>query len=115
MNFFFFKRVPRHKNFHYEPRYYDPVKEELQNRTEKIKRELNMGSQPELGHYRENISQAFTRRQRKDKRVSGMQVILIAIFLAAFIGYYFYGNAALYAFAILFPAYILIRTRSFFK
>lgn len=114
MIFPFFKRVPRHKNFHYEPRYYDPVKEELNIRTEKVKRELSKESSEEF-LYRENISQAFSRRQKKDRRASGMQMALVAIFLATFVGYYYYGNAALWAFVIIFPVYIFIRSRRFFS
>ena len=114
MIFPFFKRVPRHKKFNYEPRYYDSVKEEINIRTQQLKRELDKGSD-EQNLYKENISAAFSRRARKDKRVSGMQAVIIALFVGTFIGYYFYGNLALWVFVILFPVYIFIRSRKFFR
>ena len=114
MIFPFFKRGPRHKRFNYEPRYYDSVKEEINIRTQQIKRELNQNAD-EQSSYRENISAAFTRRAKKDKRVSGMQGVIIALFVGTFIGYYYYGNAALWAFVILFPVYIFIRSRKIFR
>ncbi len=114
MIFPFFKRAPKYKRFNYEPRYYDPIKEEINNRTEQIKRELKKDNRANA-QYRDNISQAFKRRYKKDTRVSGMQFLLIILFMGTFVGYYFYGSAVLWVFVVLFPVYIFIRTRRFFE
>ena len=34
-------RTPRHQKFHIEPRYYDPIKEEIAERTERIRKEMD--------------------------------------------------------------------------
>ncbi len=114
MIFPFFKRVSGHKRFKYEPRYYDSVKEEINIRTEQIKRELNKDTESN-SLYKENISSAFTRRSRKNSRVSGMQAVIIALFVGTFVGYFIYGNVALWTFLVLFPVYIFIRTRKYFS
>jgi hypothetical protein len=104
--------MPRHKRFSFEPRYYDPVKEDIQNRTERIKGELKHTS---LQSHRENIRAAYSKRARREKSTNFMQLLLILIFLGTFFGWIFYGNVVLYAFLIVFPIYIFLRTRKFFQ
>lgn len=36
-------KIPRHKEYSITPRYYDPVKEDIARRTERIKRDLKGG------------------------------------------------------------------------
>lgn len=111
MNFSFLKRVPKYKRFYYEPRYYDPVKEEIKIRTEKIRDEF---SHEKEANYRSTISEGFARKRTKGGKASSMQLILIFLLLGAFLGYIFYGNIALWIFLILFAAYVFIRTRKNF-
>ena len=105
-------RIPKYKRFHFEPRYYDPIKEDIQNRTERIKGELKITS---AQTHREHIKAAFTNRARREKTGDFMQLLLIVIMLGTFTGWLFYGNVALYVFLVLFPLYIYLRTRKFFQ
>lgn len=36
-----FFKLPKHRNFNYKPRYYDPIKEEVQERVKKIEQEIS--------------------------------------------------------------------------
>ena len=105
-------RMPKHKRFKFEPRYYDPIKEDIQNRTERIKGELKITS---IQSHREHIRSAFSRRAKREKTSDFMQLLLIAIILGAFGGWLIYGNVVLYIFLVVFPLYIFIRTRKFFQ
>ena len=112
MKFPSLSRMPRHKRFTFEPRYYDPIKEDIQNRTERIKGEIKQTSSHA---YREHIKSAYATRARREKSTNFMQLLLILILLGTFFGWIFYGNLVLYAFVVIFPIYIFLRTRKFFQ
>lgn len=112
MKFPSLSRVPNYKRFNFEPRYYDPVKEDIQNRTERIKGELNITS---FKSHREHIKSAFSKRAKRDKTSDFMQLLLIIIMLGTFGGWLIYGTVVLYISLVVFPIYIFIRTRKFFQ
>jgi len=105
-------RIPKYKRFKFEPRYYDPIKEDIQNRTERIKGELKITSDQS---HREYLKSAFSHRAKREKSSDFMQLLLIFIILGAFGGWLIYGNVALYVFLAVFPLYIYFRTRKFFQ
>lgn len=104
--------MPQNKRFNIEPRYYDPIKEDIQNRTERIKGELKHTSSELHG---EHIRSAYANRDRREKSTNIMQLLLILILLGTFFGWIFYGNVVFYAFLIIFPIYLFLRTRKFFQ
>jgi len=105
-------RIPKYKRFNFEPRYYDPIKEDIQNRTERIKGELKITSSHT---HREHLKSAFRQRAKREKSSDFMQLLLIFIMLGTFGGWLIYGNIILYVFLIVFPLYIYLRTRKFFQ
>ncbi len=112
MKFPSLSKIPRHKRFNFEPRYYDPVKEDIKNRTERIREELKHES---IRSHREHIKNAFARRERSNIATNFMQLLLILILLSTFAGWLMYGNVALYIFLVIFPLYILLRASRFFR
>ena len=112
MKFPSLSRMPGYKRFNFEPRYYDPVKEDIQNRTERIKGELKITSSDS---HREHLKNAFSHRARREKSSDFMQLLLIFIMLGGVGGWLVYGNVVLYAFIVIFPLYIYLRTRKFFQ
>jgi hypothetical protein len=105
-------RLSNYKRFSFEPRYYDPVKEDIQNRTQRIKQELKITS---TNDHREQLKSAFNHRARREKSSDIMQVFLIILLLGTFVGWMIYGNVALYAFALAFPLFLYFRTRKLFQ
>jgi hypothetical protein len=101
-------KLPRNRQFTVTPRYYDPVKEEIKERTARIKRELD---KDEMVDYKSSISSAFSRRSRHQAKGSNMQILFILLLAGSFVGYIFYGNLALYAALALIPLYILMKLR----
>lgn len=78
MRFKSFIKLPAYKRFSFEPRYYDPIKEEVEKRERLIK-----------GSFRKNdtegtknrISDAFQSRQRENKKPVFIQAFIAIILL----------------------------------
>lgn len=105
-------RIPAHKQFHFEPRYYDPIKEDIARRTDRIKQEL---SGDKNNNYRANISYAFAHKNRQGNKTGLIQFSLIAAMFGAFFGYLYYGNIAIYTLLLVMGLYLLYRHRGRFK
>ncbi|MCG8476366.1 MAG: hypothetical protein MI784_12940 [Cytophagales bacterium] len=81
-----FIKLPRHSRFEIEPRHYDPIKEEIEERTEKIKRELELRKKGQGGR-RINISKAYKKKEREDLRSSLGMFFLVFVLGATAFGY----------------------------
>ena len=114
-----FTKVPSYQRFNYRPRYYDPLKDEKQQREERIKRELDQESRKETsandaGDYRTRIKGSFQAARRRSKPSSDTGVVLIrlavllfmALFLIAFLTW---GKPAIYSLFVFFPVYIYFK------
>jgi len=77
-------RVPKHQRFNYEPRHFDPIKEEMKEREERIRATMQ-GSNPQKINiqFRENLR----RHQKEDMRSNSIVLVLIAVFLILFVLY----------------------------
>lgn len=105
-------KIPTHQKFNYAPRFYDPVKEEIAERTRRIKSQ--MGDNPESG-YRSTIRQAFHRRSKETQQSNITQLLIIFLLVGTFFGYIYYGNAVLYITLALLSFYIFVKRTNFFK
>lgn len=85
-------RLPQHKQFTYEPIYYDERKEQLQERIRKI--ESEMGINKEEGEFKASLSRGsfshFHARKRKNQRYSSLRLVIILIFLFLVTYYLFF-------------------------
>lgn len=100
-------RLPRNKRFEIEPRYYDPIKEEIEERTRRIKQEME-GGQSDGGYTPGKIS--FQRKTSAVPSTSLMQFGIAAILGGLVIGWLYLGNAVFYYFAYAaIPVYVYFR------
>jgi len=85
-----FFKVPQHKQFHYEPIYYDERKEKLEERIKTIEQEygINKGGKSVRSLQKGSFSNYQT-RNRKARRYSNTRLIIIIVFLV-FISYYLF-------------------------
>ena len=114
-------KIPSHQRFNYTPRYYDEIKEDIQERTERIRRELEQegvlersGNEQETGEYKSRISGSFSRRAQYRKSVNRSSLIQFGIFIllmGGFVGYLFYGSDVIYGFLLLVPLYAFLRLK----
>lgn len=110
MKFPSFVKIPQHKRFQFQPRYYDPIREEIQERTERIRFELKNESRS--GYASSNISSAFRRHRKSAPMSKGLiQFLIVIMLLASFYGYVFFIDWLLYIPLILIPIYLYLRLR----
>jgi len=104
--------TPGNKRFNFEPRYYDPIKEDIERRTARIKQEL---SGYKNSNYRTSISNAFSRKTPQSNKTGLIQFSLIAGMFCIFFGYLYYGNIAIYILLTGMGLYLLYRLRGLFN
>lgn len=95
-------RTPRYQKFHVEPRYYDPVKEEMDKRTQAIKQELNTGNDEiDRPVYSSRIAGSFKmKKSASTGSATLMQLVIMVLLISVIFGYLYVGNLALYIFAL---------------
>ncbi len=110
-------RLPKHKHFGYTPRFYDPIKEDVQERTKRIKQEMqgNSGAVHES-----SIAGSFRRKSRNVPQGFTYSSSLIQLFIAValfgtFVGYLFYGNLIFYVLLLGVPVYLFLKFRGIFS
>ncbi|MEO1254283.1 MAG: hypothetical protein AAFY41_05290 [Bacteroidota bacterium] len=97
-------RLPKHQQFRIQPRYYDPVKEEIRERTERIKEEMEG---KESGDYKP--SKINFKRKKASQRSSSFTQLMIAASLGALIfGWLEYGNEIFQVYSIIILGVYLI-------
>jgi len=112
-----FGRTPKHQKFSFEPRFYDARKEELQERENRIRQELENEKNKTVDGYRSRIQGSFhSARKRSQASSSDLRAALIRIgvllFLTIFIvAYLQWGNVAMYGFLIFIPLYVWMKFR----
>ncbi|MDI9357025.1 MAG: hypothetical protein QM536_08400 [Chitinophagaceae bacterium] len=108
-------KVPAHKRFAFKPRYYDPIKEEITERTKRIETELQE-EDPTKPHS-STIRGAFKRKTGskktfgKDYSAAVGQLSATAMLVTLCLGYWYFGNKIIYAIGAIVGIYILFRLR----
>lgn len=103
-------KLGKYHRFNITPRYYDPIKEEIENRTQAIKRELEEEGVLRRGDdsnasfspgYRSSIRGSFRSRSKAKsssvfERSGLMRLLIFVILLGGLAGYLYLGNEVLY-------------------
>ena len=99
-------RIPRYQRFHIEPRYYDPIKEDIAQRVENMKKELE--SKADLSPSKI----AFKRKAKLSQEISFIQPIIALFLFVVVLGWLEFGNEFFYYLLwVLIPAYLLFKIR----
>ena len=102
-------RLPRHQQFRIQPRYYDPVKEEIKERTERIKEEMDGKAE---GNYQPSKI-SFRRKTKSAPATSMIQLGIAALLGVMVLGWLQFGNEVFYYLLwIVFPIYLIYRLKS---
>ncbi len=121
MKFFsLFTKAPQYQRFNYTPRFYDPQKEEMQERESRIKKELERerGIISESdGNYRSRIAGSFQAARKRSKPAIGANAtmirLVVLLFLAVFIiAFLEWGRPALYSLLLFIPFYLYLKFKS---
>ncbi len=101
-------RLPKYQRFEIQPRYYDPVKEDIEKRTDRIRKEIR--NQKE-GHSSESIREAYKAKRGSNQSADLFQFLMIIIVGVSIGGYLMYGANVYFALFLLIPLYIILRRR----
>ena len=100
-----FVRLPGHKKFNITPRYYDPIKEEIVERTEMIRRE--MSGEEDFGLGAHKIT--FDRRSSQGPNTSGLQIVIALGLSLGLIGWLYFGNSILHLLWLIIPLFLIFK------
>ncbi|MEQ9403293.1 MAG: hypothetical protein RIM99_06910 [Cyclobacteriaceae bacterium] len=105
-------RLPRYQQFEIKPRYYDPIKEEIEERTSRIKHAMD----GDEGRTYDSANFSF-RRKAKSAPATSMLQLLIAVLLGMLIlGWLEFGNDIFYyVLWIIVPGYLFYRLKTWKK
>ncbi len=101
-------RLPRYQRFEIQPRHYNPVKEDIENRTSRIRQELKLKKE---GKDVESIRDVYRSKKASDRSADLFQVLMVIIISVALGGYIFYGASVYFALLLLVPLYIILRRK----
>lgn len=81
-------RIAKHKRFQFSPRYYNPIKEDIENRTalieqdikEEDRQQMNADKRSEM--FRSKLQHSMQRRGRQDRKAFLIQAMIAAILFA---------------------------------
>lgn len=118
-----FTKAPQHQRFSYRPRYYDPQKEEMREREERIKRELELArgvASDDKEGYRSRIAGSFQAARKRSKPSAGTNAVLMRLAVLLFmtlllIAFFQWGKVALYGVLLFIPVYFYMKFKSFNK
>ncbi len=92
--------TPSNKRFSIQPRYYDPVKEDIEQRTDRIKRAMQAKKMEETdgnSDHDSRIQGSFGRNAFYKERSTGkLRFVILVLLAATAVGYFYFGNTALY-------------------
>jgi Flp pilus assembly protein TadB len=104
-------RTTQPMRFDIKPRYYDPVREEIEQRTARIKKELQAdgklpvedGDEEGLSYYSSSIRGSFTGGSQIKGRTSSalhsagmIRLVIFVLLIVSLFGYIYYGPEAIY-------------------
>jgi len=116
-----FTKAPSHQRFKYSPRFYDPLKEEMEEREKRIKQELEreQGITPSdnAAGYRSRIAGSFKEARKRSSPEDSLKsslirfgiLLFLTIFLIAFLEF---GRPALYLLLLFVPFYLYLKFKS---
>lgn len=105
-------RLPKHQQFRIKPRYYDPVKEEIKERTERIKEQMEG---KEGGNYQPSKIN-FKRKTKSAPATSMLQLGIASLLGLMVLGWLQFGNEVFYYLLwIIVPVYLIYRLKSLRK
>jgi hypothetical protein len=103
-------KIPSYQRFNIEPRHYDPIKEEIDERRKRIKRKIAVDKKNGTYSPRERMEGAFTRRGvPHDSGASFLRLIIGIILFSGVVGFLYFGNIAIYITSAVVLGYLVFK------
>lgn len=107
-----FFKIPSNQKFNYDPRYYDPIREELAERESRIKSELKAEAierERIASRLRGSFRSSFTYESQTNKNAGLLRIIIISLLTGGIWAYWEFGSQATYFLLILLPVYFFLK------
>jgi hypothetical protein len=101
-------RLPKNRRFSYQPRFYDPVKEEIKKKERLFQAELEGKKQIS---FRESLFEGHRIRSQANRKASALQLFMVFILTFVIFGYIYFGNYVIYILFAAIPVYLFFRFR----
>lgn len=88
--------IPAYQRFKYEPRFYDPIKEDIDGRRKRIKRQIDGDRRRGTDSSITRIKGAFARRVPHEGKSSFLRLTIGVILFSGVVGFLYFGNIAVY-------------------
>lgn len=112
-----FGRTPKHQKFSFEPRFYDPKKEEREQRNRRIQRELATTQTDDVTGFENRIKGSFHSARKRSQATSSdlqaalLRIVIILVLVVFFIAYLQWGNKAMWGLLVVVPIYAWIKLK----
>lgn len=100
-------RLPRYQQFEIKPRYYDPVKEFVEERKSLIEK----GKSDKITDYSSSRIRFERRKSSEGINTSLLQLVIALVLAGMIVGWLYLGNDMLYVTLGLIPLYFYLRFR----
>jgi len=87
--------IPAYQRFKYEPRFYDPIKDDIDGRRKRIRRQIE-GERRRGTNSSSRIEGSFARRVPHAGKSSFLRLTIAAILFSGVVGFLYFGNIAIY-------------------
>lgn len=101
-------KIPSYQRFNYEPRHYDPIKEDIEERRQRIRRIIEADKKSGKHMPGARLEGAFSRRKPVKESEGLIRLAIAAILFSAVVGYLYFGNIAVYIATGLVLVYVMI-------
>ena len=99
--------IPSYQRFKYEPRFYDPIKDDIDGRRKRIKRQIDGDKRRGTDSSQSRLEGSFARRVPHAGKSSFLRLIIGTILFSGVVGFLFFGNIALYITMALVLGYLI--------
>lgn len=126
-----FNKIPKHKRFSYEPRFYDEREDEMREREKRIREEIRVARERESSTsqhedastdagYRTRIAGSFksarrTASRQADPSAALMRLAILLVLTVLIVGYLQFGPVAAYGLFLIVPVYLYMKFRNLRK
>ena len=92
-------RLPRHQRFEIQPRYYDPIKEEIEEKQKKVRRMMALNKKQGIKNDArpgDRLQGAFLKHAPRKDNSTQLRLVLGAVLFGGTVAYLYFGEVALY-------------------
>jgi len=99
--------IPSYQRFKYEPRFYDPIKDDIDGRRKRIRRQIDGDKRRGTESSQSRLEGSFARRVPHEGKSSFFRLIVGTILFSGVVGFLFFGNIAVYLTTALVLGYLI--------